>query len=41
MATALPRLHALKLHESPVVDGDYSRFDMVWVIDDSSLPEDS
>lgn len=41
MASTSPRLHVLKLHESPVVDGDYSRFDMVWVIDDGSPPGNS
>jgi hypothetical protein len=32
----LPRLHVLKLHEDPVQDESYERFDLQWVLDDSS-----
>jgi hypothetical protein len=31
-------LHVLKLHESAVVDGNYDRFHMIWLIDDASGP---
>mmetsp|Transcript_739 Transcript_739/g.1495 ORF Transcript_739/g.1495 Transcript_739/m.1495 type:complete len:190 (-) Transcript_739:100-669(-) len=32
----IARVHYLKLHESPVVDGNYDRFGLLWLIDPGS-----